>query len=295
MHAKQLHIDVALAKALIRGQFPEFDGEAIVRLETPGTVNAIFRIGRGHVARFPLQMTSAETVGQELAAMRELVAQCPVATPVPVAIGRPGHGYPSAWSVQSWIEGETATPHSVSHSAGFALDLAGLVLRLRSADTMGRPFDGKGRGGSLPDHDAWMAKCLVRSENLLDVPVLRAMWAGFRVLPHPGRVVMSHRDLTPANLLVRDERLAGVLDGGSFGPADPALDLVVGWHLLDGERRRIFREAVGASDLEWRRGAAWAFEQAMGLVWYYRQTNPTMSALGQSTLARLIEEKADLT
>jgi aminoglycoside phosphotransferase (APT) family kinase protein len=103
---------------------------------------------------------------------------------------------------------------------------------------------------------------------------------------------MSHKDLIPANLLVQGERLVGVLDGGSFGPADPALDLVVAWHLLDRTRRAAFREATQAGELEWRRGAAWAFQQAMGLVWYYRVTNPTMSALGRSTISRLLEDIA---
>jgi hypothetical protein len=28
----------------------------------------------------------------------------------------------------------------------------------------------------------------------------------------------------------------------------------------------------------------------MGLVWYYEQTNPSMSALGRSTLARLLDD-----
>ena len=36
---------------------------------------------------------------------------------------------------------------------------------------------------------------------------------------------------------------------------------------------------LACGDLEWWRGAAWAFQQAMGLVWYYRETNPGMSAL----------------
>jgi aminoglycoside phosphotransferase (APT) family kinase protein len=80
---------------------------------------------------------------------------------------------------------------------------------------------------------------------------------------------MSHRDLIPANLLVKGEHLIGVLDAGRFGPADPALDLVAAWHLLDRERREIVRHQLGSDEVEWKRGAAWAFQQAMGLVWYY--------------------------
>jgi aminoglycoside phosphotransferase (APT) family kinase protein len=119
---------------------------------------------------------------------------------------------------------------------------------------------------------------------------LRRIWARLRELPPSGPDVMSHRDLIPANLLVRGDRLVGVLDSGSFGPADPALDLVAAWHLLDRNQRETVRTHLGSSEVEWKRGAAWALEQAMGLVWYYRSTNPAMSALGRTTLSRILDD-----
>ncbi|HWV49393.1 MAG TPA: hypothetical protein VN035_08050, partial [Microbacterium sp.] len=81
-----------------------------------------------------------------------------------------------------------------------------------------------------------------------------------------------------------------VLDSGSFGPADPALDLVAAWHLFDAPRRERLRDALDVDEVEWLRGAAWAFQQAMGLGWYYAESNPTMSALGLSTMRRLLED-----
>ncbi len=101
---------------------------------------------------------------------------------------------------------------------------------------------------------------------------------------------MSHCDLIPGNLLARDGHLVGVLDNGGFGPADPALDLVAAWHLFDRERRNILRRHLQSGDFEWKRGAAWAFQQAMGLVWYYRVSNPAMSMLGRSTLSRILDD-----
>ena len=35
-------------------------------------------------------------------------------------------------------------------------------------------------------------------------------------------------------------------------------------------------------------GAAWAFEQAMGAVWYYVDSNPAMSSMGRRTLERIM-------
>ena len=52
----------------------------------------------------------------------------------------------------------------------------------------------------------------------------------------------------------------------------------------------MLRDQLGSDDPEWARGKAWAFEQAMGLVWYYAETNPLMSALGRRTLERLLAQ-----
>ncbi|MGN9809948.1 phosphotransferase [Micromonospora sp. BQ11] len=87
--------------------------------------------------------------------------------------------------------------------------------------------------GASPDHDEWLETCFRQSEDLLDVPLLRRIWAELRTLPEVDEDAMCHRDLIPPNVLVEDGRLVGVLDGGGFGPADPALDLVAAWHLLD--------------------------------------------------------------
>lgn len=294
MHDDQVHIELDLARDLIRDQFPQFGDEKITALASAGTVNAIFRIGSRYAARFPLRLMGATECATllraEAAAMNELRQCCPFPSPQPIGVGRPSPAYPMPWLVQSWVEGETATPDGLSGSAAFSLDLARLVTSLRMGDPGGRHFDGQGRGGHLPDHDDWMAVCFSNSEGLLDVARLQRMWAVLRELPATGTEVMSHKDLIPANLLVQGDRLIGVLDGGGFGPADPSLDLVVAWHLLDRDRREIFRAATQASELEWRRGAAWALQQAMGLVWYYRTTNPAMSALGRSTIARLLED-----
>lgn len=86
-----------------------------------------------------------------------------------------------------------------------------------------------------------------------------------------------------------------MLDSGGFGPADPALEVMAGWHLLDDGPRSVFREALACDDLEWERSKAWAFEQAIGAVWYYLDTNPTMSSMGRRSLERIIADSVRST
>jgi hypothetical protein len=50
--------------------------------------------------------------------------------------------------------------------------------------------------------------------------------------------------------------------------------------------------AVESDELEVERSETWAFEQAMGAVWYYRRTNPLVSAMGRCTLRRAIAHTA---
>jgi aminoglycoside phosphotransferase (APT) family kinase protein len=291
MHRDQLAVEVDTVRRLVDGQFPQWRALPVRRIPAAGTVNAIFRLGEDLAARFPLRPQEERRVRAwlraEAAAMREFAEVSPVPAPRPVAIGEPGGGYPLPWSVQTWLPGTDATAEDPSASTGFAQDLAMLIARLRNASTRGRRFRGQGRGGHLPDHDEWMETCFTESAGLLDVPRLRAMWAGLRALPEVDADVMCHGDLIPPNVLVRGGRLAGVLDTGGFAAADPALDLVSAWHLLDDDPRAVLREGLGCGDVQWRRGMAWAFQQAMGLVWYYAQSNPTMSRCGRRTLQRL--------
>jgi aminoglycoside phosphotransferase (APT) family kinase protein len=220
-----------------------------------------------------------------------LLGRTPFATPRPIAIGEPGIGYSLPWSINTWLPGEPATADDCSESNAFATDLGEFINAVRAIDTRGRTHDGNGRGGDLVSHDEWMQECLTYSVELLDVATLRSIWAEMRDLPRGDAPdVMSHSDLIPPNTLVAHGRLTGVLDVGGLGPADPALDLVSAWHLLDAERRQLLRDHVGCDDAEWQRGQAWAFQQALGAVWYYVDSSPTMSAGCRRTLERIVTD-----
>jgi len=65
---------------------------------------------------------------------------------------------------------------------------------------------------------------------------------------------MTHGDLIPGNVLVSNKRPAGILDVGGLGPADPAVDLVGAWHLLEAGPRQVLRTDLGCDHLEWERG-----------------------------------------
>ncbi len=296
MHEGQLFVTAEMARDLVGGQFPEYAGLPISPIHPEGTVNAIFRIGAQLAARFPLQPNDVDTTRRwlqtEANAARELLGRTRVPVPEPVAIGEPGAGYPMPWSIQTWVPGTTANEADASTSDHFAHDLAEFIQQVRAIDVCGRTFTGNGRGGDLRSHDRWMETCFTESTHLVDVPRLRRIWTRLRQLPRNSPDVMTHGDLIPGNVLVSEGRLTGILDIGGLGPADPALDLVGAWHLLDTDRRQLLRDDLRCDELEWERGKAWAVEQALGAIWYYIESNPPMSHMGRRTLERILADES---
>ncbi|MFO7960434.1 MAG: aminoglycoside phosphotransferase family protein [Nitriliruptoraceae bacterium] len=295
MHDDDLEFSDGLARALIDAQFPAYAGLALRRLPSSGTVNVIFRLGTNLSARFPRRAgdPNATRTALELEASRaaEFAERSTVAATRPVGIGAPAFGYPLSWSIQTWVPGVTASPTSAADATGFAGDIAKLIAALRATPTRGRRFTGSGRGGDLRTHNDWVETCLSKSQHLLDVTALRRLWNRLRTTPRNQPDQMTHGDLIPGNLLVADGRLVGVLDTGGFAPADPALDLVAAWHLLNDDARGLLRTALACDAAEWERGKGWAFQQAIGAAWYYQDTNPDMHHMGMTTLHRLLESE----
>ncbi len=292
MHDDEINVSDDVVVRLIAAQFPRWAHVPVRRLVSRGTVNAIFRIGDDVTARFPLRNADPTVMRgvlhREAVAARQFAEHCPVAAPWPIVVGDPGLGYPLPWSAQSWVDGTTAMDEDVSTSYDFARDLAALLARLRAVDTGGGCFQGGGRGGDISRHDEWVQTCFAHCEGLVHVPTLRELWREFVALPRESPDVMTHSDLIAGNVLVSNGRLGGVLDTGGFAPADPALDVIVGWHLLDDARRATFRAELHCDDLEWERSKAWAFEQSIGLVWYYKKSHPAVSEMGRRTLQRIV-------
>jgi aminoglycoside phosphotransferase (APT) family kinase protein len=227
MHPDQLSVSPLTVRTLVAEQFPQWQHLPIQAVPSPGTVNAIFRIGDQFVARFPLEpdddvAAARERLQHEAAAAEELIGQTTFATPRPIAIGEPGVGYPLPWSINTWLHGTPATADDCSESYSFAIDLGDFIIAVRAIDTRGRTYDSNGRGGDLLSHDEWMQECLTYSEGLLDVATLRAIWAEMRDLPRGDTTdVMNHGDLIPPTCWLPASALLAYLMSGASGQPIP--------------------------------------------------------------------------
>ncbi|MEV7330426.1 aminoglycoside phosphotransferase family protein [Micromonospora sp. NPDC093244] len=293
MHPDQVDVTVEVVAALVAEQFPHWRGLPVRPLSSAGTVNALFRIGPDVVLRFPLRPSTGGELRDELLREQEharlFAAHLPVAVPEPLGLGEPGEGYAGWWTAYRFIPGETAGPDRIGDPDVFARDLAGVVVALRGIDTGGRSWSGSGRGGSLADQDADVRAALAVSGALTDTAALAEVWARCRDARREDPVDMwIHADLMPGNLLVRDGRLAAVIDLGAVGVGDPAVDLMPAWNLFDAGARETYRRALGVDDATWERGRGWALGQAINALPYYVETNPVMADIARHTLGAVL-------
>lgn len=293
MHADQVDVTASEVAALVAAQFPRWRHLPVRPLTSHGTVNALFRLGDDLVLRFPLRPGTDPTRHDELRReqdhARRIAAHVPLPVPQPLALGAPGEGYSGWWSVYRWIPGETAGGDTIGDPDGFARELAGFVTALHAMDTGGRTWDGVSRGGPLPAQDEEVRQALAASTGLVDTARLARIWAQCRDAAPASADVWIHADLMPGNLLVRDGRLAAVIDLEALAVGDPAVDLMPAWNLLPTGAREVYRRALGVDDATWQRGRGWAIVQAIVALPYYVDTNPVMAATARATLAAILE------
>jgi aminoglycoside phosphotransferase (APT) family kinase protein len=232
-------------------------------------------------------------VAKEQRWLPALAPQLPLAIPAPIAMGRPGDGYPRSWSIYGWLEGETAAA-GVSNPRRLALDLADFVSALQCIDRTGGPPPGSHnfhRGQPLALRDAATRAAIEQLHGVIDTAAATGAWeAALNAPVWHGAPVWVHGDLAPGNLLLQDGRLNAVIDFGGLGVGDPAVDLIAAWNLLTPEARDLFRRALGPDDATWARGRGWALSTALVALPYYRDTNPPLAEQSRHTIAAVLAD-----
>jgi len=65
--------------------------------------------------------------------------------------------------------------------------------------------------------------------------------------------VWFHGDIAPGTILLRDGRLAAVIDFGTCGVGDPACDLAIAWTYFTPHERRMLAAEVAHDADTWAR------------------------------------------
>lgn len=182
----------------------------------------------------------ADQVEKEQHWLPKLAPFLPLSIPSPVAIGKPGEGYPLHWSIYRWIEGETAASGYIADLCTFAADFGKFLIAFQSIDSTEGPPQGLHsfyRGGDLNAYGSEVKEACAFLKDKIDTKAVIKIWEEAFKSEWRQKSVWVHGDISAGNLLVRDGRLFGVIDFGQLTVGDPACDLAIAWTLFQGESR----------------------------------------------------------
>jgi aminoglycoside phosphotransferase (APT) family kinase protein len=195
-----------------------------------------------------------------------LAERLPLPTPIPVRIGKPSDRFEHTWTITRWVEGEPADYAPITR-ADAAETLASFLKALHQqapADAPASPTRGIPLAGIRGAFSSW-------SEVIADparTDAAREIWEKAVAAPAwRGAPTWLHGDLHPANVVVQDGMLSGVIDFGEMCAGDPATDLSAAWVLLPaGTVSRFFDTYERADEATVARARGWAVLRALVLI-----------------------------
>ena len=290
----EIDITETLVRTLVASARTDLAGLPIVEVGQ-GWDNSVWRLGQDLAVRVPRRQMAVELLRNEQVWLPQLSAALPLPVPEPLVNGAPTADFPWPWSICRWVPGVSWAESPPLDEIAAACALGAFLHALHRPappDAPRSPF----RGGTVAERDATVRARLSLLADMsmgtsVRIGVLLELWDRVLVADTGSTRWLSwaHGDLHPLNLACHDGRLSGVLDFGDLTVGDPAVDLSVGWTVLDAPGRDALFESYDAGPAAIVRGAGWALNHGLACV-TGSADHSAVAAIGWRTLERLSEE-----
>lgn len=286
-------IDERLLRDLLEQQHPDLAGLELKSVDG-GWTNQMWRLGPDLAVRIPRTESAPELLAREHRRLPGLASRLPLPIPVPTRLGRPSERFPHTWLVTTWVHGTPADIAPITDPDS-ATVLAEFLTSLHTEGPDDTPAN-DGRGAPLHTMDEHFEQTLERLPDV-DAARARAVWRSALEAPRQDLPdVWLHGDLHPANVVVEDGALVGVIDFGELFVGDPAVDLAAAWILLpDGAAESFFNAYKAADESTVLRARGLALIKALVLLEIgiagergWAGGKPTWKPAAEGALARIL-------
>ncbi|MBW8793382.1 MAG: aminoglycoside phosphotransferase family protein [Streptomyces sp.] len=296
MIESEIEIGEDLVRDLLREQHPDLAGLPIREVEG-GWGNQMWRLGDELAVRMQRMDPSPDLQLKERRWLPALAPCLPLPIPTPVRSGAPSERFPKVWTVMTWVEGTPLDHGSITRVDHAAETLSGFLRALHVEAPADAP--------TASDFGAHPKDCTDGFDHFFQAVApadladgIRAVWGEAVAAPRwEGPPVWVHGDLHPANVVVADGTLAGVVDFGALFAGDPAWDLAAAWLLLPaGGAARFFDSYAQADEAAVRRARGLAAMKSLFLMLMGRNGDrglpggkPHWGPAGRSALDRVLK------
>ncbi len=259
-------IDQELVRSLLADQHPDLAGLELREVDG-GWDNMMWRLGDDLGVRLPRFANAPALRRPEQRWLPDLAAHLPLPVPTPVRVGEPSALFPQTWTVTEWVAGVPADHEPIRRPD--AADRLAHFLRALHRPAPAEVAPNPTHGGPLSTHakgiESWLAALPCGDDR---ATAARRIFHEALAAPAWDRAPSwVHGDLHPANVVVADGTLSGVIDFGELCAGDPAADVAAAWVLLPAGTAPRFLDAYGRADEAMiRRARGWAVLRALVLI-----------------------------
>lgn len=294
----ELRFEIELVRGLLEEQAPDLAALEL-RVVAGGWDNQMWRLGEELAVRLPRTPRAPALLRTEQRWLPVFAEQLPLPVPAPIRVGEPSAMFAHTWSIVRWVAGEPAdrSPIARDDSADALAAFLAALHEPAPADAPANPV----RGVPLSGLEEEFFGCLgLLDDDALIHAAIDVWQRAVTVDPQVGPAVWLHGDLHPANVVVRDGALAGVIDFGEMCGGDPATDLSAAWMLLpDGAADRFFDAYGVADEATIARARGWAVLRSLHMLAIGRNGRlglpggkPTWEPAGHAALRRATSRRA---
>ena len=295
-------ITADLIRGLLRDQHPDL-AELPLRHVEGGWGNQMWRLGDELAVRIQHMDTGPRQQLDERRWLPLLAPRLPLPIPVPVRAGAPSKRSPKIWTVMTWVPGLPLDLGSITRGEHATDTLAAFLRALHVAAPSDAPPDTTGRGAhpkDCTDGFDWFLSSVDADAIGPRAAGVHAVWDDAVAAPAWERPpVWVHGDLHPANVVVTDGTLTGIVDFGDLFAGDPAADLAAAWVLLpDGMAPRFFAAYAEADEATVRRARGMAVLKSLFLMLMGQNGDrglpggkPAWGPAGRAALDRVLSER----
>ncbi len=256
-----------LVKKLLVQQFPQYFGLSIKPVEIQGHDNRTFRLGDDMLIRLPSSEIYAAKVLKEQKWLPFLAKYISLKIPRPIAIGKPCNIYPWHFSIYEFIDGNSANELEIDDLAleKIAFDLANFLKELQAINIDDAPAPGRHnffRGGNLKIYEEEARLAISNLKDFIDVKSATSLLNKALESSWNKNPIWIHGDLAAGNIIIKNQKLVGIIDFSGIAVGDPACDLTIAWTLFKNESRKIFHQNLDLDDNTWNRARGWALWKA---------------------------------
>lgn len=299
MTGSEIEMTADLIRDLLWEQHPDL-AELPIREVAGGWGNQMWRLGDDLAVRMQRMDSGPDLQLKERRWLPLLAPRLPLPIPTPVRSGAPSERFPKIWTVMTWVEGTPLDHGSITRGDHAADELAAFLKALH----VEAPADAPAASdfGTHPRESMGGFEHFLRGVELggFAEAAIRAVWDDAVVaIGWQGPRVWVHGDLHPANVVVADGTLAGVVDFGAVFAGDPAWDLAAAWVLLpEGGASRFFDSYGQVDEATVRRARGLAATKSLFLMLMGQNGDrglpggkPTWGPAGRAALDRVLRDR----